>query len=164
MGQYWKPVNLDKKEFLDPHALGDGLKLVEQITSNSGGGVQVALMILLAAMPERRGGGDLQQPDPFIGRWAGDRIAMVGDYARQGDIPGCPINERWLYAATCGDVYENIGGQVWVENRGGKPDVQGYKLVLPMFTDVTEDVKEIILREFGGAYKGGIYDPNAAED
>ena len=28
-GQYYLPVNLDKGEYLDPHKLGDGLKLME---------------------------------------------------------------------------------------------------------------------------------------
>ena len=30
MGQYHYTVNLDKKEYLVPHKLGDGLKLLEQ--------------------------------------------------------------------------------------------------------------------------------------
>lgn len=88
MGQYWKAVNLDKKEFIHPHELGSGLKLWE-IIANGEAGVGVALCILLADMPEPRGGGDLQ-PNPFIGRWAGDRVALVGDYSREGDK--CHVN------------------------------------------------------------------------
>lgn len=30
--------------------------------------------------------GDLK-PHPAVGRWAGDRVALVGDYARDGDLP-----------------------------------------------------------------------------
>ena len=30
MGQYHYTVNLSKKEFINPHKLGDGLKLLEQ--------------------------------------------------------------------------------------------------------------------------------------
>lgn len=83
MGQYWKAVNLDKKEYLSPHDLGAGLKLWE-IIANGDAGVGVALCILCADMPVPRGGGDLK-PDPIIGRWAGDRVALVGDYSEAGD-------------------------------------------------------------------------------
>lgn len=96
MGQYWIPVNLDKKEFICPHKLGSGLKLWEQLASSPGTGG--ALIVLTAAMPEARGGGDLSLRDESdeayteiaeqtIGRWAGDRIALVGDYADADDLP-----------------------------------------------------------------------------
>ena len=29
MGEYWKPVNLTKKQFIHPHNVGNGLKLAE---------------------------------------------------------------------------------------------------------------------------------------
>ena len=29
MGEYWKPINLTKQEFVHPHELGCGLKLGE---------------------------------------------------------------------------------------------------------------------------------------
>ena len=83
MGQYHLTVNLDKREFLDPHKFGDGLKLREQV--NSQGGTMAALMLLLAAK-EPRGGGDAQE-HPMLGRWHGDRIAVVGDYAEDADLP-----------------------------------------------------------------------------
>lgn len=95
MGQYHVVVNLDKKEFIDPHKLGDGLKLFEQI--NSHGGTMAALFALLACS-NGRGGGDIPDgidyrldekkvktvevvTDPeyhrlaseYIGRWAGGR-------------------------------------------------------------------------------------------
>lgn len=87
MGQYWLPVNLDKKEFIDPHKLDSGLKLWEQLAND---GVGKALIVLTAAHPIVRGGGDLATDYPeavrAIGRWAGDRIAIVGDYAEDGDL------------------------------------------------------------------------------
>ena len=94
MGQYWKPVNLDKKEFLHAHALGDGLKLCEIAFSSNG--VAAALVMLLAPLPERRGGGD-PESHPLLGRWAGDRIVMVGDYSESADFPGCPVDFGALY-------------------------------------------------------------------
>ena len=36
MGQYWLPVNLDKREFVNPHKLGAGLKLWEQLANHPG--------------------------------------------------------------------------------------------------------------------------------
>lgn len=74
MGQYWKAVNLDKRQFISPWELGSGAKLWEQL-ANPGPGR--ALIILLAAMPEPRSGGDLKA-NPVIGSWAGDRVVLVG--------------------------------------------------------------------------------------
>ena len=90
MGQYWFVVNLDKEEFIHPHVLGSGLKLLEQVAARPG--TASALILLLAAEPEARGGGDFDVEDPLlrqvVGRWAGDRIALIGDYAEADDLPG----------------------------------------------------------------------------
>ena len=85
MGQYHLTVNLDKKEYLNPHKVGDGLKLVEQIESTAGIG---SALIILCACSNGRGGGDIKGDNNVIGRWAGDRIAIIGDYTEDGDIPG----------------------------------------------------------------------------
>lgn len=85
MGQYHLTVNIDKKEFLDPHTLGDGLKLVEQF-GNPYPGIRSALLVLLACS-NGRGLGDLPR-DSLVGHWAGDRIAVVGDYTEPEDITG----------------------------------------------------------------------------
>lgn len=92
MGQYHKVVNLDKREFLNPHGLGDGLKLREQ-TDSGPGGTATALIVLLA-VSSGRGGGDLTVPDEnntIVGRWGGDRIAIVGDYEEPEDLPNEPL-------------------------------------------------------------------------
>lgn len=94
MGQYWIPVNITKREYIDPHKLGVGMKLLEQICVPHG--TTTGLFILTAAMPEPRGGGDFEE-HPAIGRWAGDRIAIVGDYAEDEDIPGCDIPASVIY-------------------------------------------------------------------
>jgi hypothetical protein len=97
MGQYWYVVNLDKKEFLHPHTLGCGLKLVEQVGTVPG--TAAALIMLLAAEPRARGGGDFDVDNPklrpVVGRWAGDRIALIGDYAQPGDLPGERADLIW---------------------------------------------------------------------
>ncbi len=120
MGQYWKPVNIDKREFIDPRKLGCGLKLWEQIANPE---VGRALVVLMAVMPEPRGGGDLNR-NPFIGRWAGDRVVLVGDYSRDEDMPDCPIPFGTLYRLT-------------------NEDTDGYNA----FTDISDDVIEIIEAE-----------------
>lgn len=138
MGQYWDVVNLDKKEFIHAHKLGNGLKLWEQVASSVG--TSTALLILIAAMPESRGGGDLDLRDDLppeyleiakrtIGRWAGDRIAMVGDYAEDSDLPNSPIPASKI-ASLCG---------------GDGPD---------SFKDISEDVCRVIEHELDGKFIG----------
>lgn len=128
MGQYWLPVNLTKKEFIDPHKLGAGLKLWEQLAAHPGTGA--ALVILCAAMPAPRGGGDLELDDSIaertIGRWAGDNIAFVGDYAENTDLPK-------KYKA----------GEIYGECREGGD-----------YTDITNDVAHVIERELEGHFEG----------
>lgn len=85
MGQYHYLFNLTKKEWISPHLLGDGAKLIEQIESSSIGGIQSALMILLSCS-NGRGGGDILEDKNVVGRWSGDKIAIIGDYAEAGDI------------------------------------------------------------------------------
>ncbi|MGH9353483.1 MAG: hypothetical protein ACRD2G_15205, partial [Terriglobia bacterium] len=60
MGQYHIVVNLDKKTYLNPNHLGDGLKLLE---FGDGGATLTALAILLAK-DNGRGLGDLHVTMP----------------------------------------------------------------------------------------------------
>ncbi len=83
MGQYYYVINIDKKQYLYPHKLGDGLKLMEFGMSSYG--TMTALAVLLAD-GNGRGGGDLHSEDPIIGSWAGDRIVIAGDYADPGNF------------------------------------------------------------------------------
>ena len=125
MGQYWLTVNLDKKEFINPHKLGCGLKLWEQLASHPSTGT--ALLLLTAAMPEVRGGGDFQLDEiskDVIGRWAGDRIALVGDYAKDTDLSA-------KYKAS--KIYEQC-------QENGK------------YTDITDKVCAVIEQELDGKF------------
>lgn len=89
MGQYFKLVNLDKREVVCPWCLGGGAKLWEWAANTQG-----SVLTLLLRKSDEGGGGDFygyrkgvgegQSIDcplsPIAGRWAGDRIALVGDY------------------------------------------------------------------------------------
>jgi hypothetical protein len=63
MGQYYKPINIDKKEFVYSHNYNNGLKLMEH--SWIGNDFVGVIENLIAE------GGD----------WHGDRIVWAGDYA-----------------------------------------------------------------------------------
>jgi hypothetical protein len=94
MGQYHLVANLDKREFLYPHEFGDGFKLME--FGQSSGGTLTGLAILLAAS-NGRGGGDFFDTTTSLehhpGCWAGDRIAIIGDYFEDGDVPGLTLED-----------------------------------------------------------------------
>jgi hypothetical protein len=81
MGQYYKIVNIKKKQYIKPDTFGDGSKLME--FSMSASGVLAGLAILLAD-GNGRGGGDLHSENDIIGSWAGDNIVVAGDYADEG--------------------------------------------------------------------------------
>jgi hypothetical protein len=86
MGQYHIVVNLDKKQFLHPHRLGDGLKLMEFGCSQAG--TMTALALLLAE-DNGRGGGDFGAGHELVGSWARDRIAICGDYGDNDESGQC---------------------------------------------------------------------------
>lgn len=88
MGQYWTMKNLDKRQSLNTHAFGSGLKYMEQWFSGS---LYTALMVLLTDLSSLgNGGGDFRLDEastalkkfiePVIGSWAGNRVVFSGDY------------------------------------------------------------------------------------
>lgn len=115
MGQYHKLFNLDKKEYVHGHRIGNGLKLMEQVGFEKS---TASALWLLVACSNGRGGGDARDSS-MIGRWAGDRIAVIGDYAAENDIPG--INAREVY---CDEEYVDISANVKAmldKEFGGEP-------------------------------------------
>lgn len=89
MGQYFAAVNTDKKEFVCPWCVGGVAKLWEWAANPWG-----AVFTLLLRKSDEGGGGDYYgyhrgcneggpircRVNPVVGRWAGDRVALVGDY------------------------------------------------------------------------------------
>jgi hypothetical protein len=83
VGQLHLPINISKRQYLDPHRFKDGSKLLE--FGASGSGTMMALAVLLASS-NGRGGGDLPGNDPIVGSWAGDSIVIAGEYGDEGQF------------------------------------------------------------------------------
>jgi hypothetical protein len=111
MGEYWKPVNLTKKQSINPHAMGCGLKRGEWHHPESG--VMRGIVALLAA-------GEWEQTDTIV---------AVSDY---GDMfPMQPLN-----AAYEGDPEELYRAQPYYNNQGnGYTDVSERARTLAGVTD-----------------------------
>jgi hypothetical protein len=75
MGQYFRLINLDKKEYVDPWDIGGSAKLWEWCANS-----QCGVIPFLLRRSSEGGGGDVQKDYRLAGRWAEDRIALVGDY------------------------------------------------------------------------------------
>ena len=100
MGQYYKIVNIKKKQYISPHTFGDGSKLME--FSMSANGVLAGLAILLAD-GNGRGGGDLHSENDIVGSWAGDNIVVAGDYAEAGKFVKEPEQNLYEVASSEGE-------------------------------------------------------------
>lgn len=117
MGQYHFICNLDREEYLDPHRFGDGLKLFE--FGSSAGGTLTGLAVLLSEQ-NGRGGGDLAprtDADPeraahlmnkYVGRWAGDRIAIIGDYFDAETDPIAAQGNPWRNQDEWDDISDEV--------------------------------------------------------
>ena len=134
MGQYHLLVNLNKKQVVHPHHIGNGLKLREQTGWEYS--TSTVLVMLLAAC-SGRGGGDFRAGNKSIGSWAGDRIAFVGDYAEPEDIHG--VNAQEIYEKACAACHP--------EDTEGFAQSDGWK-------DISLEVRQMMADEFGISYEG----------
>ncbi|OJW29942.1 MAG: hypothetical protein BGO51_18820 [Rhodospirillales bacterium 69-11] len=111
MGQYYYIIDLDARGFPDPRKLGSGRKAWEQIANAAS--TPQALFVLLTCS-NGRGGGDFiprlgKGDERIIGCWAGHRIAVVGDYAEDGDFAAKPDEKISELYQRCRDgVYRDI--------------------------------------------------------
>src|SRR5712692_10463675 len=97
MGQYFKIVNLDKREVVSPWGIGGVAKWWEWLANN-----QARVFVWLFRKSDGDGGGDIHERDGYetLGRWAGDRVALVGDYDSSGlynEADGCKDISELLY-------------------------------------------------------------------
>jgi hypothetical protein len=121
MGQYHHPVCIEAEEGLNPTGMDSGLKEGEQGFNRPS--TPAAIIALVCA----RGGNmpsDCSQ-SPLIGRWAGKRVLIQGDYAEDDDIPG------WK-GPRLSKLYRAIRP---VEERKPKKNWRS----TPVFTDITRE-------------------------
>jgi hypothetical protein len=102
MGQYHVLYNTDKKEYVHGHRIDNGLKLIEQVGFEKS---TATALFLLVANSNGRGGGDVNEHE-LIGRWAGDRIVVQGDYAEEGDQAYINDAERKTYTDISAEVLD----------------------------------------------------------
>lgn len=84
MGQYYKYVNTERKEYFEPHTCGTGAKFIEQF-----GAPAPNLLVYLLHRSDGSGGGDVfpdvsSPVNRMLGRWAGCKVVVVGDYDSSG--------------------------------------------------------------------------------
>ena len=77
MGQYFKIANLDKKEFICTWDIECGAKFKEILFNNI-----ARLVPYLLRKSDESGGGDIHNFNElqYCGRWACDKIVIIGDY------------------------------------------------------------------------------------
>ena len=132
MGQYHGLFNLDKKEMLFPHELGFGAKQWEHTGFQ---GSLSDILYALCAYQVARGGGDFQDDGGiFKGRWHGDRVAVIGDYAALGDLPAA-----WNDAF----VDHEYNGETHKVFNMARTDEDGTE---PFFTDIGDEIREYVVK------------------
>lgn len=92
MGQYHSIINLDKQSGYSPRSIGASINLMEQ------GHTPTATAALLLLLSDPNG-------------WGGERIAIVGDYAEDADLPDSdpyPASELWVRVAESRGL-KNVG-------------------------------------------------------
>lgn len=149
MGQYHIPVCLGRKEFLYPHALSSGLKQWEQFASSVS---TPAAIFALLCTSNHRGGGDLAglgyQEDKkkgVLGRWAGQPIAVIGDYSEEGDLEkGQDLSDLYRYCSALAfregpSFGDDPGKAAWAK----------WKKTWGVWKDITPLVRPVLAENFG---------------
>jgi hypothetical protein len=128
MGQYFYLVNLDKKQFVHAHEIGNGLKIGEQTGWKYS--TEEAAKLLVA---------DRSEKHPLIGEWKGDRIGFAGDYGGAFAVAGVPLDGE-----LAGDNAEAVYHACQNDEEGevGK------------WTNISASVREMMSTVFGIRYEG----------
>ena len=126
MGQYFKIVNVDKQEVVTAWGLGTVAKFWEWFYNHPAG-----VFVWLLRTSDGDGGGDIpaeERPQyTTLGRWAGDRITLIGDYDSSGlwydaetkDAEGKPLPDA-QYTDISSLVRDEINDAI--RRDGGGPD------------------------------------------
>lgn len=126
MGQYYKPVSIEKKEHVLSHSYDSGLKLMEHSWLNNSFVKAVCTLIAIG------------------GAWYGDRIVWAGDYADPE-----PNTENDENEGRGDNLYHICDTEV-------KPDVpkKGFRYVINMDTKEFVDTKKIPISDIWTDDKG----------
>lgn len=124
MGQYYKVVNITKKQVMNPYTFGSGGKLME--FSSDAMSIMQGLAILLAD-GNGRGGGDLHSENPIIGSWAGDQIVVTGDYADPGKFVEYPQRNLYDVASDYEDISLKVIGLLCEDSWWKQEYYEGWK-------------------------------------
>lgn len=139
MGQYYRIVNVSRKEYLDPLKFGDGLKLVEL---SCGYSLTLSGLCVLLADGNGRGGGDFPDDLPFegewIGRWANCRIVVAGDYA--DDCKFVPLEDLHEFFARMPDAKDHLA-------RYKRIGPNLYEVAKVVYRDISEYVLATLLQD-----------------
>ena len=146
MSQYYKVVNLDKKQFFSPDIFNDGVKLGAVM---NGIHPYVVGRLLLADF-------DSNKPtDKFhIGYWSGDKIAIIGDESRN------EFNDRQ-------QEFENVGAELifsFINEENFqelilnqlKSDNRYYARIgflIHQYADQAEGLKKFLIQNFGADWE-----------
>lgn len=147
MGQYYLAANFSKREYIHPHRLGAPAKLCEIAFDRRVAGVLLAALAI----------GDRTLDYPFVGRWAGDQVIVVGDemnwpyvshLIEEGrvDLPSWMINELkegYIPPEEGEDVDSYLQR---VRQAGGIPTL--YSLVVKHFKDISVEAVKFLYREY----------------
>lgn len=123
MGQYHAFVNFTKREYVRPWPLGSGAKCREQVNWPYSPSTALFMLLTGAVKGGARGGGDFRSENPLIGLWAGDKVAVVGDYSEREDYPNVSAKE-----------YKVMMNSVWGDKE--------------VYTDISDRVREMMAEEF----------------
>lgn len=107
MGQYHSVYNLDKREYIHAHHIVNGLKLMEQCGFNRSTATAVWLLL---SNSNGRGGGDAKE-HTLIGHWAGDRLLVQGNYAKEGDRSFLSKDEMDTFTDISSQVLEMLNNE-----------------------------------------------------
>jgi len=144
MGQYHYVVNLTKFEYIMPFKLGVGLKAREQLHSQAS---TPHALFLLTMCSNGRGGGDLPR-NSIIGRWTGDKVAVVGDYSDAADLPEDFCANTIYCRCTEGKKEPSALEQL----AAAADDTDAHYLQKPetaIYRDITELLLPVMKEEFG---------------
>jgi hypothetical protein len=150
MGQYYLTVNVTKRQFLDPHKFGGGLKLCE--FSGAADGLPQALVLLLSS-GNGRGGGDIRaddcDPKKLIGSWAGDQVIVAGDYMDEWlfvpeDLKGKEYTDEEGFPHSRTEVTHRFGFREVKNEPGEYYGETLYSAARAFFTDISDEIIKVV--------------------